>query len=72
MVTYMVVWMRRHARNMRAELEGAAGAALDTGSGWALVGMAFLAVVREGFETAVFLVAAFNESDDPTTAATGP
>ena len=33
--------------------------------------MAFLAVLREGFETAVFLVAAFNESANPTTAATG-
>ena len=63
--------MRRHARSLKADLEGAAGAALATGSGWALVGMAFLAVVREGFETAVFLVAAFNESDNPTTAATG-
>ena len=33
--------------------------------------MAFLAVLREGFETVVFLVAAFNESANPTTAATG-
>jgi high-affinity iron transporter len=71
MVTYMVVWMRRHAGTMKAQLEGAAGAALANGSAWALVGMAFLAVVREGFETAVFLVAAFNESADPRTAATG-
>ncbi|MFV0306336.1 MAG: iron uptake transporter permease EfeU, partial [Desertimonas sp.] len=71
MVTYMIVWMRRHARHMKVELEGAADAALAAGSGWALVAMAFLAVVREGFETAVFLVAAFNESADPTTAASG-
>ena len=27
--------------------------------------MAFLAVMREGFETAVFLLAAFNESGNP-------
>ena len=71
MVSYMVVWMRRHARSLKHDLEGAAGAALDSGSGWALVAMAFLAVLREGFETAVFLVAAFNESANPTTAATG-
>src|SRR4051812_44458547 len=71
MVSYMVVWMRRHARSLKHDIEGAAGAALDSGSGWALVAMAFLAVFREGFETAVFLVAAFNESANPTTAATG-
>ena len=28
MVTYMVIWMRRNARGMSAQLEGAAGAAL--------------------------------------------
>lgn len=71
MVTYMVVWMRRHARGLKAHLEGAAGAALRSGSGWALVAMAFLAVLREGFETSVFLVAAFNESTDPARASIG-
>jgi len=71
MVTYMVVWMRRHSRDMKASLEGSAGAAIESGSGWALVAMAFLAVLREGFETAVFLVAAFNESDNPRAAGSG-
>jgi high-affinity iron transporter len=71
MVTYMVVWMRRHSRDLKGQLEGAAGAALATGSGWALVGMAFLAVLREGLETVVFLLAAFNESGGGNTAAAG-
>jgi len=62
MVTYMVVWMRRHSRELKGRLEGAAADALANGSGWALVAMAFLAVLREGFETVVFLLAAFNES----------
>ncbi len=62
MVTYMVVWMRRHSRDLKGQLEGAAGSALVSGSGWALVAMAFLAVIREGLETVVFLLAAFNEA----------
>jgi len=62
MVSYMIIWMRRHARDLKGDLEGAAGAALAEGSGWALVVMAFLAVVREGLETVVFLLAAFNQS----------
>jgi high-affinity iron transporter len=62
MVSYMVLWMRRHARDLRRDLEGAAGQALAQGSATALVAMAFLAVLREGFETSVFLLATFNES----------
>jgi high-affinity iron transporter len=62
MVTYMILWMRKHSRDMKGELEGAAATALRNGSARALVVMAFLAVLREGFETAVFLLAAFNAS----------
>jgi high-affinity iron transporter len=67
MVTYMIMFMRRHARGMKKELEGAAASALASGSSRALVIMAFLAVLREGFETAVFLLATFNASGDATT-----
>src|SRR3954447_4564343 len=50
----MIVWMRKHARSLKGELEASAGAALAEGSVRAFVVMAFLAVLREGFETAVF------------------
>ena len=43
-VTYMVVWMRGHARNLKRSLEADAATALIAGSSLALVGMAFLAV----------------------------
>jgi len=66
MVTYMIIFMRRNARNLKGELEGAAASALASGSARALVAMAFLAVLREGFETAVFLLATFNASGDAT------
>ena len=62
MVTFMVFWMRKHARGLKRELEGSAGKALAAGSVLALIGMAFFAVIREGFETAVFLLAAFDAS----------
>lgn len=65
MVSYMVVWMRQHSRELKGALEGAAASALESGvdrAGRALVVMAFLAVLREGFETVVFLLAAFNEA----------
>ncbi len=71
MVTYMIVWMRRNARAMKGHLEGATASALAEGTAWALVTMAFLAVLREGFETAVFLLAAFNASGSPVAAGGG-
>jgi high-affinity iron transporter len=70
-VTYMIVWMRRHARGIKAELEGHAASALAAGSTMALVAMAFLAVLREGFETSVFLLAAFQDASDPAAAGAG-
>ena len=71
MVTYMIVWMNRHSREMKGELEGAAAAALDRGSARALVVMAFLAVLREGFETSVFLLATLQASGSAVLGAVG-
>jgi high-affinity iron transporter len=71
MISYMIIWMRRHARGLKTQLEGHAAEALAVGSATALVGMAFLAVLREGFETAVFLLAAFQDTSDTTAAGAG-
>ncbi|WLP91743.1 iron uptake transporter permease EfeU [Gordonia sp. NB41Y] len=71
MVTYMIVWMRRHARDLKGDLESAAAEAMDDGSAIAFAVMAFLAVLREGLETSVFLVAAFNSSQNALPSATG-
>ncbi len=71
MVTFMVVWMTRHAADLAGDLRAGAAGALARGSTLALVGMAFVAVVREGIETAVFLLAAFQASDNATTAGAG-
>lgn len=70
-VTGMIVWMRTHARSLTKELEASATAALGRGTAWALAGMAFLAVLKEGFETAVFLLATFQASADTGLAALG-
>ena len=70
-VTYMIVWMRRNAKGIKRALEGEAASALASGSTMALVAMAFLAVLREGFETSVFLLAAFQDAADTTAAGAG-
>ena len=70
-VTYMIVWMRRHSRELKGQLETRAALALSAGSGLALAFMAFFAVLREGLETAIFLLAAFQQTADPLVAGLG-
>lgn len=70
-VTFMLVWMRKHAAGLGKELRESTAGALRDGSVKALVGMAFFAVFREGLETAVFLLAVFQHTDNPGTAGTG-
>ena len=71
MISYMILWMRKHSRDLRSSLQNAAGSALARGSATALIVMAFLAVIREGFETSVFLLAAFQSAVSPLEAAIG-
>lgn len=70
-VTWMIVWMKRHAATLSRTLRENTAAALATGSALGLIAMAFLAVLREGLETAVFLVAAFNASSNVASSAIG-
>jgi high-affinity iron transporter len=61
-VTSMIIWMNRNAARLKGELEREAQQAINRGGALALVAMAFLAVLKEGFETAVFLLAAAQTS----------
>jgi high-affinity iron transporter len=70
-ITYMIVWMRRHSRELKGSLEHSAAMALAAGSTFALIGMAFFAVLREGLETAVFLLATFENSKNPVATGAG-
>src|SRR5271154_4712834 len=71
MVTFMILWMNKHARGLAGELRASAALALAEGSAWALVAMAFFAVVCEGIEPAVFILAAYQASGDALSAGLG-
>ncbi|MEZ4670746.1 MAG: iron uptake transporter permease EfeU [Anaerolineae bacterium] len=57
MLTWMVFWMRFHSRTIKSSLEGALGAALRQGHPRSLFVTTFVAVLREGIETALFISA---------------
>jgi high-affinity iron transporter len=64
-VTWMIFWMRRTARHLKAELHGKLDAALAMGT-LALVLTAFIAVGREGLETALFIWTAVQATGEST------
>lgn len=55
-VTWMLFWMRRTSANIRGELQAGIERALSQGSVFGLSALAFTAVIREGVETALFLL----------------
>ncbi|HEX4727659.1 MAG TPA: iron uptake transporter permease EfeU, partial [Jatrophihabitans sp.] len=69
-VTWMVFWMRRTARAMRAELDGRLSSALELGV-FAVALTAFLAVAREGLETALFFWSAVQAAGSSTSPVIG-
>ena len=64
-LTWMIFWMRKQARNIKTHLHDDIQTAISNGSSLALVSLAFIAVVREGIETALFLFAATRGEESP-------
>jgi high-affinity iron transporter len=55
-VTWMLFWMRRTSANIKGELQAGVDRALTEGGILGLAFLAFTAVIREGIETALFLL----------------
>jgi high-affinity iron transporter len=55
-VTWMLFWMRSQAGSAKGELQAAVDRSLTEGTLFGLTVLAFTAVIREGLETALFLV----------------
>ena len=62
-LTWMIFWMSRQARNIKGDLESGVYKTAVEGGKRGLFALAFLAVLREGIELALFLVASVFSSD---------
>ena len=58
-LTWMIFWMSKQARNIKFELENEVNKAAGTTGKRAIFWVAFFAIVREGVELALFITAAF-------------
>jgi len=63
-LTYMVFWMRKQAVTLGAELRQGVDRAIASASIFGLAALAFTAVIREGIETALFLLAQATAASD--------
>ncbi|AFY42303.1 FTR1 family protein [Nostoc sp. PCC 7107] len=73
MLSWMLIWMTKQARFMKAQVEGAVTEALtqNANAGWGVFSLILIAVVREGFETVLFIAANFQQGLIPTIGALG-
>ncbi|MGH8969114.1 MAG: FTR1 family iron permease [Actinomycetes bacterium] len=64
-LTWMIFWMRKHARAIKGELQNVLDDAMErTGRvRWAVAAAAFFAVLREGLEAALFMIATATSED---------
>ncbi len=67
-LTWMIFWMRRQARFIKGELQERVDVALASGSSLALPALAFVVVLREGLETALFLFSAIRTTAEGSVA----
>lgn len=60
LLSWMLVWMTQQARSLKSDLEGAVTTVLqDDNAAWGVFGLVAIAVLREGFETVLFIAAQF-------------
>ncbi|MDF5718116.1 MAG: FTR1 family iron permease [Rhizonema sp. NSF051] len=73
MLSWMLLWMTKQARFMKAQVEGAITEALftDSKAGWGIFSLIFIAVVREGFEAVLFVASNLQAGLMPAIGAVG-
>lgn len=63
MLSWMLIWMTQQAKVLKTEIQGTITTALqqNNSAGWGVFSLVFIAVLREGFETVLFIAANFQQ-----------
>ncbi|MEX0272162.1 FTR1 family protein [Leptolyngbyaceae cyanobacterium UHCC 1019] len=66
MLSWMLIWMTQQSRLLKKQIEGTVSSALaDSTADWGIFWLIFFAVLREGFETVLFIAAKFQQGVIP-------
>jgi high-affinity iron transporter len=73
MLSWMLIWMAKHAKTMKQEVENAVDNAVQAQAknGWRIFGLVFFAIMREGFETVLFIASKVQQGIFPALGAVG-
>jgi high-affinity iron transporter len=73
MLSWMLIWMTKHAKTLKQEVEGAVDNAVhaQAKNGWRIFGLVFFAIMREGFETVLFIASKLQQGVFPALGAVG-
>jgi high-affinity iron transporter len=71
LLSWMLIWMARQAKGLKQEVENAVGNVLksDAQAGWGIFSLVFFAILREGFETVLFIASKFQQGIVPAVGA---
>lgn len=66
LLSWMLVWMTRNAKTLKSTVEGSVNSVLQNAqAGWGVFSLVLFAVLREGFETVLFITAKFQQGVMP-------
>ena len=70
MLSWMLIWMTQQARGLKSEVEGSLRNALadSEGASISIFSLVCIAVLREGFETVLFLFSTLSQNSQQSTA----
>jgi high-affinity iron transporter len=73
MLSWMLIWMTKHAKTLKQEVEGAVDNAVhaQAKNGWRIFGLVLFAIMREGFETVLFIASKLQQGVFPALGAVG-
>jgi high-affinity iron transporter len=61
LLSWMLIWMTQQAKKLKADVEDSVQSAMGDSTGWGIFSLVFIAVLREGIETVLFVGAQVNQ-----------
>ncbi len=66
LLSWMLIWMTQNAKSLKSTVEGSINSVLQQAkAGWGVFALVFFAVLREGFETVLFIASKFQQGVVP-------